>query len=953
MQLATDNTNHTAVSGHDFSSAPSTPDSRYSQYKIIRRNGSVAAFEPNKISIAMTKAFIAVSGQSVASARVREVVARLTDDVVNALIRRQPAGGTFHIEEIQDQVELALMRSGEHDVARSYVLYREDRARKRAKQKEMAVVEAPASILNVVEKGRRIPLDTTQLLTLIESSCAGLGEAVNATLILKATLKDLYDGVPVEEVRKSAILSARALIEKEPAYSYVTARLLLHTIRFEVLGEEVIQQAMADRYADYFPDFIKKGINAELLDERLAQFDLPRLAKALDADRDLKFGYLGLQTLYDRYFLHIQDRRIELPQAFFMRVAMGLALNEIDREARAIEFYHVLSNFDFMSSTPTLFNSGTRRSQLSSCYLTTVADNLDGIYEAIKENALLAKYAGGLGNDWTPVRAMGSHIKGTNGKSQGVVPFLKVVSDTAVAVNQGGKRKGAVCSYLESWHLDIEEFLELRKNTGDDRRRTHDMNTANWVPDLFMKRVMEGGEWTLFSPSDVPDLHEKFGKQFEQAYLAYEEKAARGELDLHKKIPAQQLWRKMLSMLFETGHPWITFKDPCNIRSPQNHVGVIHSSNLCTEITLNTNDHEIAVCNLGSVNLAAHINDGELDAGKLKRTISTAMRMLDNVIDINFYAVAKARNSNLKHRPVGLGIMGFQDSLHRLRIPYASKEAVEFADHAMEAVAYHAYWSSTEMAEERGCYASYRGSLWDRGILPQDTLDLLREERGGYVEIDMSATLEWDALRERIKKHGMRNSNCLAIAPTATISNIIGVSASIEPTFQNLYVKSNLSGEFTMAGECLVNDLKKLGLWDEVMISDLKYFDGALSKIDRVPADIRRLYATAFEIDPQWLIEAAARRQKWIDQAQSLNIYMGGVSGKKLDETYKLAWLRGLKTTYYLRSLGATSAEKSTVKTSVLNAVPAEGDMMAMSAVVSATDLKYCSIDDAECESCQ
>lgn len=953
MQLATDNTTHTAVSGYDFSSAPSTQDSRYSQYKIIRRNGSVAAFEPNKISIAMTKAFIAVSGQSVASARVREVVARLTDDVVNALIRRQPAGGTFHIEDIQDQVELALMRSGEHDVARSYVLYREDRARKRAKQKEMAVVEVPASILNVLENGRRTPLDTTQLLTLIESSCAGLGEAVNATLILKATLKDLYDGVPVEEVRKSAILSARALIEKEPAYSYVTARLLLHTIRFEVLGEEVIQQAMTDRYADYFPDFIKEGIEAELLDERLAQFDLSRLAKTLDATRDLKFGYLGLQTLYDRYFLHIQDRRIELPQAFFMRVAMGLALNEIDREARAIEFYHVLSNFDFMSSTPTLFNSGTRRSQLSSCYLTTVADNLDGIYEAIKENALLAKYAGGLGNDWTPVRAMGSHIKGTNGKSQGVVPFLKVVSDTAVAVNQGGKRKGAVCSYLESWHLDIEEFLELRKNTGDDRRRTHDMNTANWVPDLFMKRVMEGGEWTLFSPSDVPDLHEKFGKRFEQAYLAYEEKAARGELDLYKKIPAQQLWRKMLSMLFETGHPWITFKDPCNIRSPQNHVGIVHSSNLCTEITLNTNDHEIAVCNLGSVNLAAHINDGELDAGKLKRTVSTAMRMLDNVIDINFYAVAKARNSNLKHRPVGLGIMGFQDSLHRLRIPYASKEAVEFADHAMEAVAYHAYWSSTEMAEERGCYASYRGSLWDRGILPQDTLDLLREERGGYVEVDMSATLEWDALRERIKKHGMRNSNCLAIAPTATISNIIGVSASIEPTFQNLYVKSNLSGEFTMAGECLVNDLKKLGLWDEVMISDLKYFDGALSKIDRVPADIRRLYATAFEIDPQWLIEAASRRQKWIDQAQSLNIYMAGVSGKKLDETYKLAWLRGLKTTYYLRSLGATSAEKSTVKTGVLNAVPAEGDMMSTDTAVSEADLKYCSIDDAECESCQ
>jgi ribonucleoside-diphosphate reductase alpha chain len=949
MQLATDNINRPAVSAHDFSSTLSPRESRYSQYKIIRRNGSVAGFEPNKISIAMTKAFIAVNGgPGVASARVREVVARLTDDVVNALMRRQPAGGTFHIEDIQDQVELALMRSGEHDVARSYVLYREDRARKRAKQKEMAGLEVPASILNVLENGRRIPLDTPRLLALIESSCVGLGEAVNPAMILEATLKDLYDEVPVEEVRKSLILSARALIEKEPAYSYVTARLLLHTIRFETLGEEIFQEEMAHRYADYFPDFIKRGIDAELLDERLAQFDLPRLAQALDANRDLKFGYLGLQTLYDRYFLHVQDRRIELPQAFFMRVAMGLALNEIDRETRAIEFYQVLSNFDFMSSTPTLFNSGTRRSQLSSCYLTTVADNLDGIYEAIKENALLAKYAGGLGNDWTPVRAMGSRIKGTNGKSQGVVPFLKVVSDTAVAVNQGGKRKGAVCSYLESWHLDIEEFLELRKNTGDDRRRTHDMNTANWIPDLFMKRVMEGEEWTLFSPSDVPDLHEKYGKQFEQTYLAYEEKVARGELSLYKKIPAQQLWRKMLSMLFETGHPWITFKDPCNVRSPQNHAGIVHSSNLCTEITLNTNDHEIAVCNLGSINLAAHLKNGQLDAAKLKRTIGTAMRMLDNVIDINFYAVPKARNSNLRHRPVGLGIMGFQDCLHKLRISYASNEAVEFADHAMEAVAYHAYWSSTEMAEERGRYASYLGSLWDRGILPQDTLDLLREERGGYVEIDMSASLDWNALRERIRKHGMRNSNCLAIAPTATISNIIGVSASIEPTYQNLYAKSNLSGEFTMANEYLANDLKKLGLWDEVMISDIKYFDGALSKIDRVPADIRRLYATAFEIDPQWLIEAAARRQKWIDQAQSLNIYIAGVSGKKLDETYKLAWMRGLKTTYYLRSLGATSAEKSTVKAGSLNAVPSESDK-----AKDATDLKYCAIDNAECESCQ
>ena len=954
MQLVADSTKPATPLDYNLSSVTPSQDLHYSQYKIIRRNGSVVAFMPNKILIAMNKAFIAVSGgQGVVSTKVRELVAHLTENVVSALIRHQPVGGTFHIEDIQDQVELALMRSGEQDVARAYVLYREDRTRERLKQKNQATAEVPVSILHVLDDGLRIPLDTVKLLALIESACTNLSGTVDSALILKATLKDLYDGVPTAEVRKSTILSARAMIEKEPAYSYVTARLLLHNIRYEVLGEEVAQQEMTTRYADYFLNFVKHGISSELLDERLAQFDLPVLAKALDASRDSKFGYIGLQTLYDRYFLHVRDRRIELPQAFFMRVAMGLALNEVDREARAIEFYNILSNFDFMSSTPTLFNSGTCRSQLSSCYLSTVEDDLDGIFEAIKENALLAKYAGGLGNDWTPVRAMGARIKGTNGKSQGVVPFLKVVSDTAVAVNQGGKRKGAVCAYLESWHLDIEEFLELRKNTGDDRRRTHDMNTANWVPDLLMKRVMEGGEWTLFSPSDVPDLHEKFGKAFESAYLAYEAKTLNGELELYKKIPAQQLWRKMLSMLFETGHPWITFKDPCNIRSPQNHEGVVHSSNLCTEITLNTNSQEIAVCNLGSINLAAHIHEGKLDTNKLKNTIKTALRMLDNVIDINFYAVAKARNSNIRHRPIGLGIMGFQDCLHMLRIPYASEAAVEFADYSMETVAYYAYWASTEMAKERGCYASYSGSLWDRGILPQDTLDLLRKERGGYVEINMSTTLDWGGLREHIKKHGMRNSNCLAIAPTATISNIIGVSASIEPTYQNLYVKSNLSGEFTIANECLVNDLKKLKLWDEVMISDLKYFDGALSKIDRVPTDMRKLYATAFEIEPHWLIEAAARRQKWIDQAQSLNIYMAGVSGKKLDETYKLAWLRGLKTTYYLRTLGATAAEKSTVRAGALNAVSISNGIIPLNVSPSLTELKYCSIDDPECESCQ
>jgi ribonucleoside-diphosphate reductase alpha chain len=962
MQIAQQGTAATnAISG--ASAEPSSPAQRspYADYKIIRRNGAVVGFEPAKISVAMTKAYLAVGGsQGAASARIRELVAELTNSVVVALVRRQPQGGTFHIEDIQDQVELALMRAGQHDVARSYVLYRDERSRARAQEKTAKAASAEPS-LHVVEGGARKPLDLAALDRLLASACAGLEPAALPAAIRDSTLRDLYDGVPMDEVRKSSILAARALIEKDPAYSYATARLLLHTIRLEVLGEEVSQEEMAARYASSFPGGIRRGIAAELLDPRLGEFDLVRLGQALRADRDLQFGYLGLQTLYDRYFLHEQGQRIELPQAFFMRVAMGLALNEKNREARAIEFYDVLSTFDFMSSTPTLFNSGTLRSQLSSCYLTTVADDLTGIYDAIKENALLAKYAGGLGNDWTPVRALGSHIKGTNGKSQGVVPFLKVVNDTAVAVNQGGKRKGAVCSYLETWHLDIEEFLELRKNTGDDRRRTHDMNTANWIPDLFMKRVMENAEWTLFSPSDAPELHDTVGKKFEEAYRRYEDKVARGELKLFKKIPAVQLWRKMLSMLFETGHPWITFKDPCNLRSPQQHVGVVHSSNLCTEITLNTSEDEIAVCNLGSVNLVAHLitrGDGStgLDFEKLTKTIRTAMRMLDNVIDINYYAVDKAKNSNLRHRPVGMGIMGFQDCLHKLRIPYASNEAVEFADRSMEMVSYCAYWASTELAEERGQYPTFRGSLWDRGILPQDTLDLLAAERGGYVELDRSSALDWEPLRKRIRQHGMRNSNCIAIAPTATIANIIGVSASLEPTYQNLYVKSNLSGEFTVVNEYLVADLKRAGLWDEVMISDLKYFDGNLARIDRAPADLRRLYATAFEVEPKWLVEAGARRQKWIDQSQSLNIYMAGASGKKLDETYKLAWLRGLKTTYYLRAMGATHAEKSTSKAGALNAVPSDGGMAA-SGAASTTDAtedpKFCSIDNPECEACQ
>ncbi len=939
-------------------------DNPLSHYQILRRNGSVVPFEPAKIAVAMMKAFLAVHGtQGAASASVREVVDNLTQTVVRALMRSRPGGGTFPIEDIQDQVELGLMRGGHHEIARAYVLYREKRAQERASQAAPKTLQTP--LLHVIDNGQRLPLDLERLQGLIEAACINLGSDVKADPIFSETLRNLYDGIPMDEVYKASILAARTLIEKDPDYTYATARLLFHTIAREVLGRDVPPSEMGEAYVDYFPGFIKKGVENELLDEKLLQFDLKRLGAALKAERDLQFDYLGLQTLYDRYFLHVRKSRIELPQAFFMRVAMGLSLGEIDREARAIEFYEVLSSFDFMSSTPTLFNAGTLRSQLSSCYLTTVPDDLDGIYESIKENALLSKFAGGLGNDWTRVRALGAHIKGTNGESQGVVPFLKVVNDTAVAVNQGGKRKGAVCAYLETWHLDIEEFLELRKNTGDDRRRTHDMNTANWIPDLFMRRVMEKGDWTLFSPNNVPDLHDKFGAEFERAYVAYEEKAARGELKPARTVQAADLWRKMLTMLFETGHPWITFKDACNVRSPQQHAGVVHSSNLCTEITLNTSDTETAVCNLGSVNLLQHIKDGQLDHVKLQKTISTAMRMLDNVIDINFYAVKKARDSNLRHRPVGLGLMGFQDSLYEMRIPYASDAAVAFADTSMEAICYYAYWASTELAAERGRYSSYKGSLWDKGVMPLDTLDMLASARGGYVEVDRSSTMDWDALRQKIARHGMRNSNCVAIAPTATISNIIGVDACIEPCFGNLSVKSNLSGEFTVINGYLVRDLKRLGLWDDVMVMDLKHFDGSLSPIDRVPQELKSLYATAFEIETRWLIEAAARRQKWIDQAQSLNIYMAGASGKKLDETYKLAWLRGLKTTYYLRTMSATHAEKSTVTAGRMNAVSSGGapSMSALEAAAAvaqaqmssqaATDIKFCAIDDPGCESCQ
>lgn len=918
------------------------------QLRVIKRNGAVVTYDESKIIVAITKAYLAVEGgTAAASSRVHETVGKMASQISTIFKRRMPSGGSIHIEEIQDQVELALMRTGEHKVARSYVLYRAEHARVRDQQRARESTEE-STIQVTFADGTQGPLDNARLRTVIDEACAGL-EGVSSDDIYQETLKNLYPGVKMDDVRTSAVMTARTMVEKDPNYSYVTARLLLDTLRSEALSflgvaDAATQSEMNYRYPSVLRPYIEKGVELDLLSPHLLEYDLDVLGEALKSERDTQFTYLGLQTLYDRYFIHSNGVRFELPQIFYMRVAMGLASNETDREARAIEFYNLISSFDYMVSTPQLFNSGTLRPQLSSCFLTTVPDDLHGIYGAIKDNAMLSKWAGGLGNDWTPVRALGAHIKGTNGSSQGIVPFLKVVNDTAVAVNQGGKRKGAVCAYLETWHLDIEEFLELRKNTGDDRRRTHDMNTANWIPDLFMKRVFEDGDWTLFSPNNVPDLHDLHGMAFEQAYEEYERKAAAGQVEIYKTVRAKDLWRKMLSMLFETGHPWITFKDACNVRSPQQHVGTIHSSNLCTEITLNTSEDEIAVCNLGSINLVNHVTETGLDTDKLQRTIKTAVRMLDNVIDINYYSVPQAENSNLKHRPVGMGIMGFQDALYAQRIPYASDDAVTFADRSMEVISYYAIQASTDLAEERGPYQTYKGSLWDQGILPIDSLKMLQEVRGEkYLEVDMSQTQDWDSLRQRIAQVGMRNSNVLAIAPTATIANISGVSQSIEPTYQNLYVKSNLSGEFTVVNPYLVRDLKALDLWDNVMVNDLKYYDGSLQQIDRIPQHIKDLYATAFEMEPRWLVDAASRRQKWIDQAQSLNLYISGANGKKLDITYRMAWLRGLKTTYYLRSLAATSTEKSTVSGSKLNAVSSG----------PAPVPQACSIDDPDCEACQ
>ncbi|EMF4897762.1 TPA: ribonucleoside-diphosphate reductase subunit alpha [Acinetobacter baumannii] len=935
------------------------------QIQVIKRTGDVAAFDAEKISVAIGKAFLAVEGQQSAdSSRIHDRITQLTEMVLNTFTRRLPSGGTIHIEEIQDQVELALMRTGEHKVARAYVIYRDQRASAR---KDTNSNHHPT--LQVTDaNGQLQPLDLSALQATVNRAAEGL-EGIDVQAIIDETVKNLYNGVKESDIATTMMMATRTRIEQEPNYTYVTARLLRDELVSTGLAFLGLPADTAENNA--LEAFLKKGVELDLLSPDLLKFDLEKLAAAIQPERSNQFTYLGLQTLFDRYFIHSNGVRFELPQLFFMRVSMGLALNEQDKEERAIEFYNLLSSFDYMASTPTLFNSGTLRPQLSSCYLTTIGDDLYDIYGAMRDNAMLSKWAGGLGNDWTPVRALNSYIKGTNGKSQGVVPFLKVANDTAVAVNQGGKRKGAVCAYLETWHLDIEEFLELRKNTGDDRRRTHDMNTANWVPDLFMQRVFEDGEWTLFTPSETPDLHDLTGAEFAERY-AYYESVAKEQNMLHKKVRAKDLWRKMLSMLFETGHPWITFKDVCNLRSPQQHVGVVHSSNLCTEITLNTNQDEIAVCNLGSINLVQHVKGGVLDREKLARTVKTAVRMLDNVIDINYYAVPQAKNSNLKHRPVGMGIMGFQDALYEMGMAYGSDEAVNFADESMEVISYYAIQTSSDLAVERGAYSTFKGSLWDQGILPIDSLEIVAKSRPERMfEVDRTQRLDWDSLRAKVQKDGMRNSNVMAIAPTATISNICGVSQSIEPTFQNLYVKSNLSGEFTVINPYLVRALKERGLWDTVMVNDLKHFEGSVQKIARIPEELKAIFATAFEVEPRWIVDAASRRQKWIDQAQSLNLYISGANGKKLDITYKMAWLRGLKTTYYLRALGATSAEKSTINTGALNAVkPATVETAAPAAapVVEAKKPEAveedgftqaapvpmaCSIDNPDCEACQ
>ncbi len=941
-----------------------------SAVKILRRDGiSFVRFSPMKIASTLEKSFrdtLKITGPT--PEEVIESVNLITNHIIDFVMSVVAKNEVVSIEMIQDAIEKRLMSEGFFQVAKDYILYRveSNRLKEKAREKgeelplnEELVVEdeEKEQTYTVIRKdGSSYKISKGQIRKKLSHASKGYQSLLPVEHLTDQAIANFYDGIKDHEVDLAIIMAARAQVEVEPVYTHVAANLLLDVLYRESIGVEASHPNLQKLYKNYFKEYLRLGVSLERLDPTLLSFDLDKLANALDLDRDRQFTYLGLQTLYDRYFIHQDERRLETPQILWMRVAMGLAVNEgKNKEKRAIEFYTILSKFLYTSATPTLFNAGTTHSQLSSCYLSTVMDDLHHIFKVIADDAQLSKWAGGLGNDWSNVRATGALIKGTNGRSQGVIPFLKVANDTAVAVNQGGKRKGAMCSYLETWHLDIEDFMELRKNTGDERRRTHDMNTANWIPDLFMKRVLENGPWTLFSPNDVPDLHHLYGKAFEEKYVEYEKLADQGKILLHKKVEAVALWRKMLGMLYETGHPWITFKDPSNIRSPQDHAGVVHSSNLCTEILLNTSIEEVAVCNLGSINLPAHIKDGKLDQELIASTVRTAIRMLDNVIDINFYPIEEAKRANLRHRAIGLGLMGFQDALYKMGISYASHEAVEFADESMEMISYYAILASSELAKERGVYSTYKGSKWSRGILPIDSLQLLADERGSeYVELDTTSRLDWSVVRESVKKHGMRNCNTMAIAPTATISNITGVTQSIEPMYKHLFVKSNLSGEFTVLNNYLVDKLKELDLWDHEMLDDLKYFDGSILEIERIPEKVKRLFLTAFEIEPDWLIECGARRQKWIDMGQSLNLYLEEPSGKKLHQMYVMAWQKGLKTTYYLRSLGATHVEKSTTDINKRGLQPRwmKSESATSRIVVEREKPTVCNLEEG-CESCQ
>ncbi len=928
---------------------------------VKKRDGRTVSFDRELIARAIRKAFradLALAQDEQMEGKTLAEIEGIIDAVVQQVKDQARLADGVDVEHIQDVVEQELMRGGFYSVARRYILYRAEHNKiRQLRAEERMESTEPFPRIMVSRDGHLENFDFARLREQVGRACEGLAETCDSVELFEEVEKQFYNGITPKEISRAMVLAARSRIETDPAYDTVASRLVLNIIYRESLGKSAAGDNLNELYVSRFAEYVNEGVQADRISPKLLGFDLKRLAMALVPERDTLFPYHGLQTIYDRYLLHIDGRRIEAPQYFWMRVAMGLAIGEGNRKNDlAIDFYNMLSTFRFTSATPTLFNSGTLHPQLSSCYLSTVSDDLDNIFKVIADNAKLSKWAGGLGNDWTNIRATNSHIHGTNGQSQGVIPFLKVVSDTAVAVNQGGKRKGAVCSYLETWHLDVEEFLDLRKNTGDDRRRTHDMHTANWIPDLFMKRVLENKDWSLFSPDETPDLHDLVGQGFEARYEYYEREAAAGRIKLHRTIPAVELWRKMLTRVFETGHPWITFKDPSNIRSPQDHVGVVHSSNLCTEILLNTSKDETAVCNLGSINLLSHVVDGQLDLAKLEQTVMTAIRMLDNVIDINYYPTPEAEAANKRHRPIGLGVMGFQDALAACGISYASERAVEFADRSMEAISYFAILASSNLAAQRGVYSSYRGSKWDRGLLPIDTIALLERERGLHVEMDRSSTMDWQVVRDHVAKHGMRNSNVMAIAPTATISTIVGVTQSIEPTYKHLFVKSNLSGEFVQVNIKLVNELKERNLWNKELLEAIKYYDGSLGDIPGLPDDIKQRYATAFEIDPKWIIECASRRQKWIDMGQSLNLYIEQPNGKKLDEMYRMAWTRGLKTTYYLRSMGATQVEKSTVDINKFGMQPrwmkSESDSSKI-VVDRQSDVQQCSIDNPDCEACQ